>query len=202
LRKLVLATTNKGKLHEIRELLAGMPVTISGLTDYPGLAPVAETGRTFLENATLKAKSVALATGELTLADDSGLEVDALNGAPGIYSARYGQPGWNSRQQYQYLLEQLALGGSPVRSARFRCAMALYDPIAAVLETAEGSVEGEIAVAPHGEHGFGYDPVFYLPELGQTMAELPEDQKNRLSHRGRALAAIKPQILRLLATEP
>jgi XTP/dITP diphosphohydrolase len=179
-----------------------MPVTISGLTDYPGLAPVAETGRTFLENATLKAKSVALATGELTLADDSGLEVDALNGAPGIYSARYGQPGWNSRQQYQYLLEQLALGGSPVRSARFRCAMALYDPIAAVLETAEGSVEGEIAVAPHGEHGFGYDPVFYLPELGQTMAELPEDQKNRLSHRGRALAAIKPQILRLLATEP
>jgi XTP/dITP diphosphohydrolase len=185
----------------MRELLAGLSVIINGLADYPGLAPVAETGRTFVDNAVLKARTVGEATGELTLADDSGLEVDALNGAPGIYSARYGQPGWSSRQQYQYLLEQLALCGSPVRSARFRCAMALYDPVAAVLETAQGAVEGEIAAAPRGENGFGYDPVFYLPELGQTMAELPEDQKNRLSHRGRALVAIKPHILRLLGAK-
>jgi XTP/dITP diphosphohydrolase len=199
LRKLVLATTNKGKLQEFRELLAGLPLIIGGLADYPGLGAIAETGRTFVANAIIKAKTVADYTQELTLADDSGLEVDALAGAPGIYSARYGQPGWNSRQQYQYLLEQLAACGLPSRSARFRCAMALYDPAAAVLETAEGTVEGEITDSPRGENGFGYDPVFYLPELGLTMAELPDSQKNRLSHRGRALAAIKPQILQLMA---
>jgi XTP/dITP diphosphohydrolase len=201
LRKLVLATTNKGKLQEIRELLAGLPLSIGGLADYPGLAAVEETGRTFVENAVIKAKTVADFTGELTLADDSGLEVDALGGAPGIYSARYGQPGWNSRRQYQYLLEQLTAYGRSFRSARFRCAMALYDPTTALLETAEGAVEGEITDQPRGEHGFGYDPVFYLPEFGLTMAELPDSQKNQLSHRGRALAAIRPKILQLMANE-
>jgi XTP/dITP diphosphohydrolase len=199
LRKLVLATTNQGKVQEFRELLAELPLTITGLEDHPEVGNVAETGRTFMENAIIKAKAVAQYTRELTLADDSGLEVDALDGAPGVYSARYGQPGWNSRQQYQYLLEQLAACGRVSRSARFCCAIALYDPITAKLETAVGTVEGEIAAAPRGEHGFGYDPVFYLPELGRTMAQLPDCQKNRLSHRGRALAALKPKLLQLAA---
>jgi XTP/dITP diphosphohydrolase len=193
LRKLVLATTNKGKLQEIRELLAGLPLIIVGLDDYQGLTAIEETGRTFVDNAIIKAKTVAEFTKELTLADDS------LGGAPGVYSARYGQPGWNSRQQYQYLLEELAGCGRPSRSARFRCAIALYDPATMILETEEGTVEGEITDQPRGDRGFGYDPVFYLPELGRTMAELSDSQKNRLSHRGRALAAIKPKILQIMA---
>jgi XTP/dITP diphosphohydrolase len=189
-------------LQEIRKLLAGLPLTIAGLADYPELGVVAETGGTFMENAIIKAKAVGDYTRELTLADDSGLEVDALGGAPGVYSARYGQPGWNSRQQYQYLLEQVATCERSARSARFRCAIALYDPTAAKLETATGAVEGEITDQPRGENGFGYDPVFLLPELGRTMAELPDAQKNRLSHRGRALAAIMPKILQLVAEQP
>jgi XTP/dITP diphosphohydrolase len=199
LRKLVLATTNKGKLQEIREILADLPVLIVGLADYPEIPAIAETGRTFRDNAVIKAQTVAEYTKELTLADDSGLEVDALNGAPGVYSARYGQPDWNFRRKSEYLLAQLAACDSQSRSARFRCAVALCDPVDARLETAEGTVEGEITEEPRGENGFGYDPIFYLPDLGRTMAELSEDHKNRLSHRSRALAVIRPILTSIIA---
>ncbi|HYH03624.1 MAG TPA: non-canonical purine NTP pyrophosphatase, partial [Bacillota bacterium] len=153
MRRLVLATTNKGKVAEIRDLLTDVPVEIVGLEQFPELPPVEETGSTFLENAIIKAKTVAEYTHELTLADDSGLEVDALDGEPGVYSARYGQPGWNDQQRYQYLLEQLQGYGPDDRAARFRCVIAVYDPTVSWLETAVGTVEGRIATAPKGDYG-------------------------------------------------
>lgn len=199
MRRLVLATTNKGKVAEIRELLSDLPVEIVGLEQYSQCPAVEETGLTFMENAVLKAMAVAQYTRELTLADDSGLEVDFLGGEPGIYSARYGQPGWNDRQRYQYLLEKLQAVGPEKRQARFRCAIAVVDPATRRTETADGKVEGIIADSPRGESGFGYDPVFYLPELQMTVAQLPEKEKNRLSHRARAVEAIKPRLRSLLS---
>jgi XTP/dITP diphosphohydrolase len=198
LERLVLATTNKGKVREIRELLAALPLDIVGLDAYPAIPPVEENGRTFRENAVIKARTAAAYTRELTLADDSGLEVDGLSGEPGIYSARYGEPGWNDRQRLEYLLGKLAGVAETERTARFRSAVALYDPATERLETAEGTVEGVIGNAPRGNNGFGYDPVFFLPEWGKTMAELSEGQKNALSHRGRAIAAIIPQLRGML----
>lgn len=194
MQKLVLASTNKGKVQEIRELLTGLSFEIVGLADYPNAPEVAETGTTFAENAMLKAKAIGEFTGSLTLADDSGLEVDCLGGEPGVYSARYGEQGWNDRQRYQYLVSKLKNVSPKLRSARFHSAVALYDPVSDRLELAEGTVEGKIIDEPRGENGFGYDPVFFLPEYGQTMAELPEAEKNRLSHRGRAIAKIIPKL--------
>lgn len=198
MRKLVLATTNKGKVAELRELLAGLPVCVCGLDDYPQAPEVEETGVTFAENAALKARTIGEYTGELTLADDSGLEVDALGGEPGVYSARYGQPGWNDRQRYEYVLSKLAGVPENERAARFRCAVALFDPVANRMELADGAVEGRILDEPRGANGFGYDPVFFLAEYRKTMAELGPEQKNRLSHRARAIAAILPTLRRHL----
>lgn len=185
--KLVLASTNKGKILEFRELLADLPWELVSLADFPGAPEIIENGGTFAENALIKASTIAKYSGELTLADDSGLEVDALNGEPGVYSARYGQPGWNDRERYQFLLEKLR--GIPVekRTARFRCAVALVDPQNNRVEQVDGTVEGVILGGPRGDHGFGYDPVFFIPELGKTMAELTGEDKNRFSHRGRAV---------------
>ncbi len=194
MRRLVLATTNNGKVVELRKLLKDLPYEVVGLPAYPGAPEVEETGSTFAENAVLKAKAMAEYTGELTLADDSGLEVDALNGAPGVFSARYGQPGWNDRQRYEYLLVKLA--GTPLaeRTARFRCAVALYDPSSGRLEQADGAVEGLILEAPRGSNGFGYDPLFLVPELNLTLSELSADRKNELSHRARAIQKILPML--------
>jgi XTP/dITP diphosphohydrolase len=198
LERLVLATTNKGKVREIRELLTGIGLDIVGLEAYPAIPPVEENGRSFRENAVIKAKTVAAYTRELTLADDSGLEVDGLSGEPGIYSARYGKPGWTDRQRFEYLLVKLAGVAKNERTARFRSAVAIYDPMTERLETAEGTVEGVIIDTPRGNNGFGYDPVFFLPELGKTMAELTDGQKNGLSHRGRAITAIIPKLRGML----
>ena len=194
MRRLVLASRNKGKLQELRELLAGLPVEVTGLEAYPEAPEVVEDGATFAANALLKAKAIAAHTGELTLADDSGLEVDALNGEPGVFSARYGQPGWNDRQRYEYLLSRLNGVSVENRSARFRCAVALYDPKTDRLAQADGTVEGLITSEPRGTQGFGYDPIFYLPEYQQTMAELDSSRKNQLSHRSRALQRLIPRI--------
>jgi XTP/dITP diphosphohydrolase len=198
LERIVLATTNKGKVREIRELLAGIPLEVVGLEVFPEIPPIEENGRTFLENAVIKAKTVAAYTRKLTLADDSGLEVDGLGGEPGIYSARYGKPGWTDRQRFEYLLNKLANVAADQRTARFRSAVAVYNPIAERLETAEGAVEGVIIDTPRGNNGFGYDPVFFLSELGKTMAELTEEQKNAISHRGRAISAIIPKLQGML----
>ena len=189
--KLLIATNNAGKVREYRELFAGLPVELTWPAREGLSLEVAETGATFAENARLKAVAYAQASGLWALADDSGLEVDALDGAPGVYSARYGGPGLSDEGRYRLLLEQLAQVPTPRRSARFRCVIALASPEGEVW-TREGTCEGVIAGEPRGEGGFGYDPVFHLPELGRTMAELSPQKKNRLSHRARAAAAMAP----------
>ncbi|HQE98346.1 MAG: RdgB/HAM1 family non-canonical purine NTP pyrophosphatase [Chloroflexi bacterium] len=186
--RLVLATHNHGKRREWQALLEGLPVTLV-LPDELGLSElVEETGRTYLENALLKARTLAAASGLPALADDSGLEVEALEGAPGLHSARYILGGDEVR--YRALLR--ALEGVPPerRGARFRCVAALVLPDGREFHT-EGVCEGVIQTAPSGEGGFGYDPVFFLPEQGCTMAELSFEAKNRISHRARAAQAMR-----------
>ena len=185
MRKLVVATKNAGKAREVAQILAGLPYDIISLADFPDAPDVEETGSTFVDNAILKATAYARYTGELTLADDSGLEVDALNGAPGVLSSRFAptDPERNSK-----LLDLMKSIPDEDRTARFRCAIAIAKPDGGV-KMCEGTVEGMIAREPKGANGFGYDPVFYLPELGKHMAELAPDEKNAISHRGKALQA-------------
>jgi XTP/dITP diphosphohydrolase len=184
---LLVATTNVGKLREIRELLAGLPFEILSLDDVD--APVApeETGATFAENARLKATAYATATGLLTVADDSGLEVDALDGRPGVHSARY--PGASYPDRFENLWREMHASGRPERTARFVCALALAGPDGIVFETV-GTVEGLIASQARGTGGFGYDPIFYFPPYGATLAEV-DDRKAAVSHRGHAVRDLR-----------
>lgn len=189
-QKLLVATFNKGKIAEFSSLLADLKVSWLGLDDVAVTEEVAETGTTMQENAVLKARRYAEMAGLLTLADDSGLEVDALNGRPGVLSARYGGPGLTPAERYQHLLQALAGVPSEQRTARFRCVVALADEDGTLLGTALGTVDGQIAAAPAGTGGFGYDPIFYLPQYGRTMAQIPAEIKNQISHRARAVTAI------------
>lgn len=196
--KLLVATTNPGKLDEYRDLLSDLDVQWLSLHDVGlGDMDVEETGTTFDANARLKAEAYGKASGLLTLADDSGLVVDALNGAPGVYSARYGAPEVTSdRGRYQKLLGELKGVPDEKRAARFVCVVAIYAPDGEA-SLFEGRVEGRIAQAPRGSNGFGYDPVFLFGDFAQTMAEIPEMRKNRISHRANALAAAQPFLLNL-----
>jgi len=184
----VLATRNEGKIAELRALLKDYGLNVLGLGDFPGLGEIEETGTTFLENARLKAVAVAEATGLPALADDSGLEVDALDGAPGVYSARYSPEG-TDEANWKKLLRELDGVPEEKRTARFRCVMVAHAPSGAEI-TAEGAWEGRISAAPEGDGGFGYDPVFFDPELGRTAATLSREDKNARSHRGKALTAL------------
>jgi XTP/dITP diphosphohydrolase len=196
--KLLIATNNPGKLREYRDLLRGLPVKITSLQEEGIDFEPEETGSTFEENAALKARAFAARSGLPTLADDSGLEIDALGGAPGVHSARYG----GARRgedvyRYEMVLRQLE-GVSPAeRTARFRCVVAVALPDGWVA-TADGKVEGVIAFEPRGDRGFGYDPIFFMPEFECTMAQLPPETKNRISHRARAVQAARPILERLL----
>jgi XTP/dITP diphosphohydrolase len=182
---LLVATHNQGKLREYRALLADLPLSLLSLDDAAITHEVEETGATFYANATLKARAYAELSGLWTWADDSGLEVDVLDGRPGVLSARYGEPGLNDVQRYMRLLAELRPYPQEQWTARFRCAVAIALPDGRML-TAEDTVEGVITDRPRGEHGFGYDPIFYLPEYGVTLAELPPAVKNRISHRAKA----------------
>jgi len=183
---LVVATGNAGKLREFRELLAGLPFRIASQADLK-VAPVAETGATFAENALLKARHAAAITGMAAIGDDSGLEVDALGGAPGIYSARYAGPAADDAANNAKLMAELGRRPLAVRTARYRCALAFVrGPADPAPLTAVAAWEGL-----RGAAGFGYDPYFWLPDLGRTAAELDITEKNRLSHRGRALLALR-----------
>jgi XTP/dITP diphosphohydrolase len=193
--RLLIATRNPGKVREYSQLLDGAGYELVSLKEYPDI-DVEETGSTFEENARLKALTCAQITGLFTLADDSGLEVDALDGAPGVYSARYAGPGASDAQRWQKLLAALHQVPGGQRAARFRCVIALAWPDGRC-ETFEGACEGEIALGPSGSNGFGFDPVFYMPEYGQTMAELPEGFKNQISHRGRAMAKARTRLQEL-----
>jgi len=200
--KLCIATNNAGKQVEFRELLAGWPGEIVFPADLGLALDVEERGDSFADIAVLKAVAYAEVSGLPCLADDSGLEVDALGGAPGIYTARYAGPGASDADRYRKLLAELGDLPPERRTARFRCAVALAYPDGAAtgkeVDVAEGTCEGVIAFAPRGEHGFGYDPVFYLPEHGRTMAELPAEVKNRISHRARAMQAARGMLDKLL----
>jgi XTP/dITP diphosphohydrolase len=185
--RLLLATSNRHKLRELASMLDGLDYEVVSPVDVDLDGDVAETGNSFEDNARLKAATLAAASGLLTLADDSGLEVDALDGAPGIYSARYAGENASDADRIAYLLQKL--DGVPVtqRQARFRCVIAIATPEGQV-ELFSGECHGFITLEPCGRHGFGYDPVFFLPDINMTMAELPPQTKNRISHRGRAIA--------------
>jgi XTP/dITP diphosphohydrolase len=184
--KLLVATRNRGKIVEFRELLSDLELETINLDSFPDLADVTENGTTFAENALIKARFYHSETGLLTLSDDSGLEVDALGGAPGIYSARYAGAGASDRERYEKLLAALDRVPDEQRSARFTCAIALVGNEIERVFTA--SVAGRILREPHGEKGFGYDPIFEYPSLSKSFAELSSDEKATISHRGRALA--------------
>jgi XTP/dITP diphosphohydrolase len=193
--KLLVATNNPGKVREYEELLAGLPLELTFPVQEGIVLEVEESGATFEENARLKALAYARASGLPTLADDSGLEVDALSGAPGVRSARYAGPSAGDADRYQKLLDALANVPEGRRTARFRCVVALAWPDGTV-RTGEGRCEGQIGWAPRGVHGFGYDPVFIVDGFdGQTMAELAPEVKNRVSHRARAVQAMDFAIL-------
>ncbi|MCS7220192.1 MAG: XTP/dITP diphosphatase [Anaerolineae bacterium] len=196
--RLLIATRNQGKLREYRQLLANMPVEITDLDELGITEEVAETGSTFVENAVQKALTYARLSGLWTWADDSGLEVDALGGEPGVHSARFAGLEATDADRYGLLLQRMAHVPPGQRTARFYCVIAIATPEGHV-EVAEGRCEGEIALAPRGVHGFGYDPVFYLPDHGCTMAELPLEEKNRISHRARATQAAQRILERMLA---
>ncbi|HIP70406.1 MAG TPA: XTP/dITP diphosphatase [Anaerolineae bacterium] len=191
-QKLLVATHNQGKVREYAEMLADLQIEWLSLDDVGMGLDVEETGRTFRENAILKARAYAGETGLLTLADDSGLEVDALGGEPGVYTARYGGAGLTHEARYQLLLQNMADVPLPERTARFRCVIALAGPDGALLGVSDGVCEGLIGETAVGDHGFGYDPVFYLPERGLTMAQLDSAEKHQISHRGQALQSIEP----------
>jgi XTP/dITP diphosphohydrolase len=192
--ELVLATNNPHKRREMEILLAPLGVTLRLPGEWGVPFAPEETGRTFLENARVKAAEALRLTGRPALADDSGLVVDALGGAPGVLSARYGGEGLSARQRYELLLREMA--GRANRAARFICALVCLFPDGRAL-CAEGVCEGEITKLPQGDGGFGYDPVFWLPERGCTMAGLSDEEKNKISHRGKAVRAF----LRLWAEE-
>ncbi|WDE06619.1 XTP/dITP diphosphatase [Thalassomonas viridans] len=187
---IVLATGNKGKVKELSELLAAEQITIVPQSDFQ-VPDVPETGTTFVENAIIKARHAAKITGKAAIADDSGLEVDALNGAPGVYSARYAGEDAGDHDNIVKLLEQLKAVPAEKRSARFHCVLVYMrhseDPTPVICH---GSWEGRITAEKQGEQGFGYDPVFWVEEQQCTSAQLPREVKNRLSHRGQALAQL------------
>lgn len=197
---LVVASRNRHKAEELRQLLAGLRVVLRLPDDYPGFPEVVEDGATFAENATKKARSASEFTGEWALADDSGLEVDALDGSPGVWSARFaGEPTSDSRNN-QKLVRLLAGIPAERRTARFRSVVALAGP-GGELDLVEGSIEGVILENLRGTGGFGYDPLFFIPPLGRTMAELTSEEKNGVSHRGRAMAALADVLRRRFGSD-
>jgi XTP/dITP diphosphohydrolase len=183
--KLLIATHNRGKLDEYRRIFASLPLEIVSLGDVEISWDAGETGDTFEANARLKAKTYCAATQLATLADDSGLEVDALGGRPGVYSARYGGPNLSPQQRYELVLAQMRAVPPELRTARFICVIALAMPGNPV-RTVAGECSGAIAAEPRGTGGFGYDPIFWLPQYNCTMAELPAETKDSISHRAKA----------------
>jgi len=188
--QIVLATTNPGKIRELEQILSPMNWEVRGLSAFGEIPAVEETGRTFRANAILKASYYARGLGAWTIADDSGLAVDHLQGKPGVHSARWAMlhdAGSGDEANNQLLLKQLAEVPDEKRSARFVCALALSDPLGRIILTTTDWVEGRVLHAPRGAGGFGYDPLFFIDSLGKTTSELPPDQKNAISHRGKAM---------------
>lgn len=204
MQKLLIATNNAHKLDEYKEIFANLPIELTHLSREGIVLDPEETGTTFEENAIIKAKAFAQVTDLPVLADDSGLEIDALGGEPGVYSARYGHtPKHDHAGRYRLVLNKLAQKQVPPnkRTARFKCIIALAHK-EQLIGTVEGAIEGFITHEPQGVGGFGYDPIFFTPEFNQTMAQLTPAQKHSISHRGRAARAAIPLIRQMLAHKP
>ena len=194
---IVIATTNKGKLKEYENLLSKDDICIKSLRDYSNVPIVDETGKTYEENAKLKAETIAKFLDEIVLSDDSGLEVDALNGDPGVYSARFAGENADDNTRNEKLLKELLHVPETERTARFVCVQVLAGP-KGVLNITEGTCEGKILYSKKGEQGFGYDPVFYIPQIDKVMAELDMSEKNRLSHRANAYFKMREYLVEKL----
>ncbi len=193
MKKVIFATGNEGKMKEIREILGDLDIELLSLKDAGITADIEENGSTFEENAIIKAKAISQLTGEIVLADDSGLEIDYLNKEPGIYSARYMGEDTSYHIKNSNLIQRLEGVPDQQRTARFVCAIAAAFPDGTV-KTVRASMEGRIGYEEKGENGFGYDPIFYLPEYGCSSAEISMEEKNKISHRGKALRAIKDEL--------
>ncbi|MDD5723182.1 MAG: XTP/dITP diphosphatase [Syntrophales bacterium] len=192
--KIVFASENRGKIRELKALLGGMDVDLLSLHDYPDAPPIVEDGHTFFENALKKARVISEYTGRTVIADDSGLEVDHLGGAPGIRSARYAGVGATDEENIRKLLTEMKGVPGNQREAAFKCALVLYRADG-TFEAFEGELKGTISLEPSGSQGFGYDPVFIVPEYDMTVAEIDPETKNRISHRGKAFAKLKESLL-------
>ena len=195
-KRIIFATGNEDKMKEIRQIMEDLGIEVLSMKEAGVTLEVEENGTTFEENALIKAKALCEKTGEITLADDSGLEVDYLNKEPGIYSARYLGRDTPYSEKNAYIIDQLRDARGDERSARFVCAAAAAFPDGRT-EVVRGIMEGQIAYRPAGENGFGYDPIFYLPDYGCTSAEISPEEKNRISHRGKALRKMKDRLLSL-----
>lgn len=193
MKKVIFATGNEGKMKEIREILGDLDIELLSLKDAGIHADIVEDGKSFEENAQIKAKAICELTGEIVLADDSGLEIDYLNKEPGVYSARYMGENTDYHIKNANLIQRLDGVPDEQRTARFVCAIAAAFPDGRV-ETVRGTMEGRIGYEEKGANGFGYDPIFFLPEYGCTSAELSMEEKNKISHRGKALQAIKEEL--------
>lgn len=200
MKKVIFATGNEGKMKEIREILGDLDIELLSLKDAGIHADIVEDGKTFEENAQIKAKAICDLTGEIVLADDSGLEIDHLNKEPGIYSARYMGEDTSYHIKNSSLIERLNGVPDEKRTARFVCAVAAAFPDGRV-KTVRGTMEGRIGYEEKGENGFGYDPIFYLPEYGCTSAELSMEEKNKISHRGKALRGIRESVKEAFSEE-
>lgn len=192
-KQIVLATHNKGKIAEIQAIMRDFHIDVLSMRDIPDIPEVEEDGDTFFDNALKKAREIATATGMMALADDSGLVVDALHGAPGVYSARYSGEDATDEKNNMKLMEEMKDIPDFRRTARFQCVMALYHPNGEWIST-QGVCEGMIARKPSGSHGFGYDPVFFVPKSGRSMACLEQEEKNAVSHRGDALRKLRKML--------
>jgi XTP/dITP diphosphohydrolase len=193
----VLATRNRGKVREMQALLVGLPVRIRTLDELPDVPILPETGETFEANAREKAEMVARLTGCISVADDSGVEIDALGGAPGVQSATFLGPAATDEDRNLWVLGKLRGVTDGLRTARYRAVIAVAAPDGSI-QTFEGTCEGRIATAPRGDEGFGYDPIFFVPAYGRTMGELPPQIKNQISHRAKALAAARGHLETLI----
>ena len=198
--RLLIATTNRHKVAEIRRVLDCLAIEFSTLDDCPAVAAPEEIGRTFEENARAKAHYYADATRELTVAEDSGLEIDALDGTPGVESARYGGEGISYPEKFTLIYDALERAGAAASPARFVCALAIATPDRVLFE-ARGTVEGRIAPEPKGSSGFGYDPIFFYPPYGRTLAEVTVEEKAEVSHRGKAFRALRGYLEREMLRE-
>ncbi|MBC1499898.1 XTP/dITP diphosphatase [Listeria weihenstephanensis] len=197
MKKLVIATNNIGKAKEFEKLFGAHGIEILTLADFPEIGEIEETGTTFAENAALKAETVSKQIGQVVIGDDSGLIVDALDGAPGIYSARYAGNQHNDADNNKKLLQELSGVPNDARQAKFHCTLAIAIPDQTT-QFFSGECEGSILTAPQGENGFGYDPLFYVAEFDKSMAEIAPEQKNKISHRAKALEKVSKNIDQLL----